>query len=77
MANEIKYQNEVWGEDTPIAGERLSTNAFYTGQQLGTVLQDATSSDTDQPYHNELNTTHLGTVLQDAVGKNPVKVGTK
>ena len=39
MANEVKYQNQVWGE--PIAGERLSTNGHYTGEHLGSVTQDA------------------------------------
>ena len=39
MANEVKYQNQIWGE--PIAGERLSTNGHYTGEHLGTPIQDA------------------------------------
>lgn len=70
MANEVKYKNQVWGE--PIAGERLSTNGHYTGQHKGTVMQDATTGATDQPYEVELGTVRYGTITQDAVeGSTP------
>ena len=65
MANEVKYNNQVWGE--PIAGERLSTNGFYTGEHLGTPLQDALDVGGTQPYTTELQTVRLGTMTQDAI----------
>ena len=68
MANEVKYQNQVWGE--PIAGERLSTNGHYTGEHLGSVTQDAKVSMT--AHMVEEHTVRLGTMAQDAVeGSNP------
>ena len=70
MANEVKYENQIWGE--PIAGERLSTNGHYTGQHKGTVTQDALTVGTDQPYGVEESTIRLGTMAQDAtVGSMP------
>lgn len=73
MPNEVKYQNQVWGEDTPIAGERLSTNAFYTGEFKGTPMQDALEAQT--AHWVEENTVRYGTVTQDAiVGSTPTKV---
>lgn len=68
MANVVKYQNQVWGE--PIAGERLSTNGHYTGEQLGTVTQDALVE--MQPHMVEDSTVRLGTITQDAIeGSTP------
>lgn len=68
MANMVKYQNQVWGE--PIAGERLSTNGHYTGEQLGTVTQDALV--TMQPHMVEDSIVRLGTITQDAIeGSTP------
>lgn len=68
MANEVKYQNQVWGE--PIAGERLSTNGHYTGEHLGSVIQDAKVSMT--AHMVEESTVRLGTMLQDAIeGSTP------
>ena len=72
MPNEIKYENQVWGE--PIAGKRLSTNGYYTGEYLATAIQDKLVIGTTQPHANEVNAVHIGTVLQDALGENPVKV---
>ena len=70
MANEVKYENQIWEE--PIAGERLSTNGYYTGQHKGTVTQDALTVGTDQPYGVEESTIRLGTMTQDAtVGSMP------
>lgn len=71
MANEIRYENQVWGE--PIPGERLSTNGYYTGEHMGTVMQDAKTSGTDAPHGNEAATVHLGTIMQDALGNMPEK----
>lgn len=69
MANEIRYENQVWGE--PITGERLSTNGYYTGEHKGTVMQDAKTEGTDAPHTNEMQTVHLGTIMQDALGNMP------
>ena len=73
MANEIKYENQVWGE--PIAGERLSTNGYYTGEQKGTPMQDALVEGAQAAHSNEVNTVHLGTITQDAIeGSMPTVV---
>lgn len=67
MANEVKYQNQVWGE--PIAGERLSTNGHYTGEHLGSPTQDKLGAETtnkDAHYVDGV-TVRLGTMTQDAI----------
>lgn len=72
MANEVKYQNQVWGE--PIAGERLSTNGHYTGEHLGAPTQDAlgeTTTNKDAHYVEGV-TVRYGTMTQDAIeGSTP------
>lgn len=70
MANEVKYQNQVWGE--PIAGERLSTNGHYTGEHLGTPTQDALGADTTNknPRYVDEVTIRYGTMTQDAGDAN-------
>jgi hypothetical protein len=70
MANEIKYENVTWAEGTPIEGERLATNSFYTGQHKGTPTQDALDGADNDPYLNERNTVRLGTILGDAEDEN-------
>ena len=65
MANEVKYENQVWGE--PITGERLSTNGYYTGHHKGTVLQDALVEGVNQPYGVEEGIVRYGTMLGDAI----------
>lgn len=44
MANLLKYSAVNWAEGTPIAGERLASNALYTGEQVGAVMQDTLKS---------------------------------
>ena len=72
MANEVKYQNQVWGE--PITGERLSTNGHYTGEHLGAPTQDKLGVNTtnkDAHYVDGV-TVRLGTMTQDAIeGSTP------
>jgi hypothetical protein len=72
MANEVKYQNQVWGE--PLTGERLSTNGHYTGEHKGTPTQDklgATTTNKDAHYV-EANMVRYGTMTQDAIeGSTP------
>ena len=67
MPNEVKYQNQVWSD--PIAGERLSTNGFYTGERLGTPTQDALGEDTTNKnaWYVEDVTIRYGTITQDAI----------
>lgn len=71
MANEIKYNNVVWGEDTPIAGERLSTNGHHTGEHKGTPMQDAKgTTEANAPHYLETGVVRLGTMMQDAKDEN-------
>ena len=72
MPNEVKYQNQVWG--APIAGERLSTNGYYTGEHKGSVMQDAAVEGTEVAHSVEANTIRYGTIMQDAAGNMPTKV---
>lgn len=76
MANEIKYQNQVWGE--PITGERLSTNGHYTGEHLGAPTQDALGANTtnkDARYVEGV-TVRYGTITHDAIeGSTPEVAG--
>lgn len=72
MANEVKYQNQVWGE--PIAGERLSTNGHYTGEHLGRVIQDAKDSSANVAHYVEGVTIRYGTMTQDSIEGSTPKV---
>ena len=72
MANEVKYQNQVWGE--PIAGERLSTNGHYTGEHMGTPMQDAKDTSANTPHYVEGATVRYGTMTQDAIEGSTPKV---
>lgn len=65
MANVVKYKHQVWGE--PITGERLSTNGYYTGEHLGTVMQDAAVDGTELPHAVEEGIIRYGTIMQDAI----------
>lgn len=58
--------NPVYANQTNTAGERVSTNGYWTGHQKGTVMQDAKVSGVTQPYAVETNTVHMGAMLQDA-----------
>lgn len=66
MANEIKYADQVWSGSTPIDGEQLSVNGYYTGEHLGMPTQDGKypEGNTD-PYQVEHNIVRYGTVMQD------------
>ena len=77
MPNEVKYSNVNWGEDSPIAGERLSTNGFHTGEHKGTVMQDSkNASDANAAHYVEGVTVRYGTMMQDAIDPNQPKVAT-
>ena len=64
MANIVKYANVDWAEGTPIAGERLATNGYYTGEHKGTPMQDAKSA--VEVHGVEAGIVRLGTMMQDA-----------
>lgn len=70
MANEVKYENVVWPDGSPIEDERLATNSFYTGQHKGTPTQDAIEDADNDPYLIERSTVRLGTILGDAADEN-------
>lgn len=68
MANEVKYNDVNWSEDTPIAGERLATNGHYTGEHKGTVMQDKLEENV--PHYVETKTVRYGTMMGDAKDEN-------
>lgn len=70
MANEVKYNNVNWGEDTPIAGERLATNGYYTGEHKGTPTQDGKVEGTQTAHGVEESIVRYGTMTQDAIDTN-------
>ena len=71
MANEIKYHNAYWGNNTPIAGERLATNGHYTGEHIGTPMQDAKGdSKSNAAHYRETGIVRLGTMMQDAADES-------
>lgn len=72
MANEVKYDALNWPTGSPIAGERLATNSHYTGEHLGTVMQDAKGSAV--AHATEAATVRYGTIMQDAADTNFPKV---
>lgn len=74
MANEIKYNNVDWAEGTPIEGERLATNGYYTGEHKGTVMQDAKNPEGNAAHYAETKTVRLGTMMGDALDKNYPKI---
>ena len=55
---ELKYKNI---EDE--SGERIATNAFYTGHKLGTPTQDVAEGADNAPYVTERGAVHCGTIL--------------
>ena len=69
MANEYKYANVDWAVGTPIAGERLATNGYFTGEYKGTPIQDEKHEASNVPHAVESTMVHVGTMLQDALDK--------
>lgn len=75
MANVFKYSNVDWPEGSPIAGERLATNGHYTGEFMGTPMQDALNEEVaNQPHYVEGVVVRYGTLMQDAIDENFPKV---
>lgn len=66
MAN-VKYKDQVFPQDSPVAGEKLSANGVYTGQHKGTPMQGhgETAANAD-PYHVAHGIIRTGTIMQDA-----------
>lgn len=67
MANQVKYADLNWHSGSPVAGERLATNGYYTGQHKGTPMQDAKASGTQAAKSVEANTVRYGTIMGDAI----------
>lgn len=74
MPKIVKYKNVDFPVGSPIAGERMATNGFYTGQHKGTPTQDAKVDGVQTAKQVEANTIRYGTLTQDALDTNfPVK----
>lgn len=71
MAKNYVYDDQAWGDDTPIAGETLSVNAHYTGHYNGKPLQ-ITGEDT-QAWDRERNSARFGTIMQSTDSNLPVE----
>lgn len=67
---EVKYNDVNWASGTPIAGERLATNGHYTGEHIGTPMQDAASGATNAAHYVETAAVHYGTIMPDAKDAN-------
>ena len=65
--NKVTYENEVWSGGTPIDGERLATNGYYTGEHVGSVMQDATASGVEVAHATEAAIVRYGTRANDAL----------
>lgn len=66
MANEVKYIDQKWPADTPVEGEQLSVNGYYTGEHRGMPMQDGKyDTGNDDPYYVEHATIRYGTMMQD------------
>ena len=63
--------NPIYAPQNTSDGERISTNAYYTGHQIGTVIQDGQFDTVTQPYAVEENTVHVGSIIQDGKGNMP------
>lgn len=72
MAKCVKYEHQDWTEPESMVGHRLSTNAYYTGEIVGTPLHDAKGKNV--AHEVEDSHCHVGTILQDATpGSMPTK----
>lgn len=67
---QMKYTDVNWPVGSPIAGERLATNGYYTGQHKGSVTQDYADGADNDPYVVERTSIRQGTILQDYLEEN-------
>ena len=63
--NNPKYVNQ-----TNASSERVSTNGYFTGNRLGTVMQDVASGADNSKYSVEDNTIRIGSMMQDAASNS-------
>lgn len=78
MANEVKYTDQTWTGGTPIDGETLSINGYYTGEHLGKPMQGKAETEANgDPHYIEHKMVRYGTMTQDADpdANMPVKAG--
>lgn len=61
-----EYDNQNWTGSTPIDGERLSTNGYYTGNHIGKPMQGHGETEANaDPYYVATKSYRYGTILQD------------
>lgn len=66
MANIVKYTDQKWTEPAVVAGETLSVNGHYTGEHLGTAMQDKMhTAVNNDPHCVEHGIVRYGTMMQD------------
>lgn len=70
MPNVVVYNNVDWQEGSPVAGERMATNGHYTGEHLGSVMQDEAVDGTEVAHAVEAGIVRYGTMMQDAKDEN-------
>lgn len=64
---EVKYTDQTWTGGTPIDGEQLSVNGYYTGQHIGTPMQGKGETEANgDAYYTQHKTVRYGTITQDA-----------
>lgn len=64
---QVYYEDQTWAEGTPVAGEQLSVNGHYTGEHLGTPMQDAADPEISaNPHWVANNTVRHSPIIQDA-----------
>lgn len=69
----VTYADTVWPTGSPIEGEQLSANGYYTGQHMGMPTQGANEPDVNtDPHYVEHNTIRYGTAMQDAASNADV-----
>lgn len=66
-----KYTDQKWPVGGPCAGQSLSANGEYVGEQVGTPMQGAneTAANAD-PFFAAHSTVRQGTLMPDAADKN-------
>ena len=61
-----KYKDQKWTGDTPIDGQQLSVNGYYTGHHMGKPMQSNGETElNNDPYYVAHKTVRFGTVMQD------------
>lgn len=63
--NNLKYVNQTNSDS-----ERVSTNGYYSGHHIGTVMQDAAVDANNDKYQVEDGTIRMGTMTPDAISNS-------